>query len=49
MGVSTLDDETRPMFKTPDMLVQAASKAVLAAKSNKGSTVRAFVPRKNAA
>lgn len=49
LGVSTLDDETRPMFKTPDMLVEAASRAVIAAKASDGSTVRAFVPRKNAA
>jgi len=49
IGVATLDDETRPMLKTPDMLVQAASRAVLAAKAGQGSAVRAFVPRKNAA
>ena len=49
VGVATLDDDTRPIFKTPDMLVQAASRAVIAAKAGEGSTVRAFVPRKNAA
>lgn len=49
MGVATLDDETRPLFKTPDMMIQAASRAVLAAKAGQGSTVRAFVPRKKAA
>ncbi len=49
IGVATLDDDTRSMFKTPDMLVEAASRAVLAAKAGEGSTVRAFVPRKNAA
>jgi len=49
IGVATLDDQTRPMFKTPDMLVEAAGRAVIAAKAGEGSTVRAFVPRKNAA
>jgi len=49
IGVATLDDDNRPMFKTPELLVQAASRAVLAAKASKGSVVRAFVPRKNAA
>ena len=49
MGVATLDDETRAMISTPDLLVQAASRAVMAAKTGEGSAVRAFVPRKNAA
>jgi len=49
MGVATLDDETRPLFKASDMLVQAASRAAVAAKAGEGSTVRAFVPRKDAA
>ena len=49
IGLATLDDDTRGMMKSADLLVQAASRAVLAAKSANESTVRAFVPRKNAA
>jgi HD-like signal output (HDOD) protein/GGDEF domain-containing protein len=49
MGVATVDDESRPTFKSPELLVQAASRAVLAAKSSEGSAVRAFVPRNKAA
>ncbi len=48
-GVATVDDETRTMIKSADLLVKAAGRAVLAAKAGEGSTVRAFVPRKNAA
>ncbi len=48
IGVASLDDDTRAMMKTPDLLVKAASRAVLAAKASDGSTVRAFVPRKAA-
>lgn len=49
MGVATLDDTTRPMISKPELLVQAASQALVAAKSGEGSLVRAFVPRKAAA
>ncbi len=49
MGVASLDDETRMVMKTPDLLVKAASRAVLAARASKTSTVRAFVPKRNAA
>ncbi len=49
MGLATLDEETRGVFKTPDLLVAAAGRGVQAAKSTLGSVVRAFVPRKNAA
>ncbi|MBL4592163.1 MAG: GGDEF domain-containing protein, partial [Phycisphaerales bacterium] len=49
VGVSTLDDDTRAVFKTPELLVTGAGRAVQAAKAVNGSAVRAFVPRKNAA
>ncbi len=49
MGVASLDDDSRAMFVNADLLVKAASQAVLAAKAVQGSTTRAFVPRKNAA
>jgi two-component system cell cycle response regulator len=49
MGVATLDDETRSILSSADLLVKAASQAVLAAKAGTGSTTRAFVPRKKAA
>tara|TARA_R110002072_G_scaffold42064_22_gene119245 strand:+ start:144042 stop:145550 length:1509 start_codon:yes stop_codon:yes gene_type:complete len=45
LGVATLDDETRPMIKSADLLVKAASQAVLAAKAHQGSAVRVFIPR----
>lgn len=48
IGVASLDDDTRSMMKNADLLVKAASRAVLAAKAGEGSTVRAFVPRKAA-
>jgi GGDEF domain-containing protein len=49
MGVATLDDETRSILSSADLLVKAASQAVLAAKAGTGSTTRAFVPRKKTA
>lgn len=49
VGVATLDDETRNVISTPDLLVKSASRAVVAARAAKGSAVRAFVPRRNAA
>lgn len=49
IGVATLDDETRPVLTSADLLIKAASQAVLAARAGEGSTTRAFVPRKNAA
>ena len=49
VGVATLDDTTRSMIAKPELLVQAASQALVAAKSGEGSLVRAFVPRKAAA
>ncbi|MBL4699070.1 MAG: HDOD domain-containing protein [Phycisphaerales bacterium] len=49
VGVATLDEDTRAVIKTPELLVQAASRAVLAAKTASVSVVRAFVPRNNAA
>lgn len=49
IGVATLDDESRSMLVNADLLVKAASQAVLAAKASQGSATRAFVPRKKAA
>ena len=49
IGVSTLDEDTRSMFKSPELLVKSASQALLAAKASEESAVRAFVARKNAA
>lgn len=52
IGVASVDDESRMIIKTPELLVEAAGRAVVAAKANatagKGSAVRAFVPRKAA-
>lgn len=49
MGVASVDDETRDVLSNADLLVKAASQAVVAAKSGGGSVVRAFIPRKSAA
>jgi len=49
MGVSTLDEDTRSIFKSPELLVKSATQALLAAKASDASTVRAFVARKDAA
>lgn len=49
IGIATLDDSTRAMMGSPEMLVKVAGQAVLAARASQGSAVRAFVPRKNAA
>lgn len=49
IGVASIDDETRPMLTSADLLIKAASQAVLAARAGEGSTTRAFVPRKKAA
>lgn len=49
IGVATLDEDTRPILTNADLLIKAASQAVLAARAGGGSTTRAFVPRKNAA
>jgi two-component system cell cycle response regulator len=49
IGISTLDDETRKVFSTPELLVTAAGRAVQAAKMAQISAVRAFVPRRKAA
>tara|TARA_R110002073_G_scaffold1715_3_gene12416 strand:+ start:172372 stop:173895 length:1524 start_codon:yes stop_codon:yes gene_type:complete len=53
IGVASVDDESRMIMKTPELLVQASGRAVVAAKANatagKGSAVRAFVPRIKAA
>lgn len=48
VGVATVDDDSRAMLRTADLLVKAASQAVMAARSAGGSTTRAFVPRKAA-
>ncbi|MHA7812517.1 MAG: sensor domain-containing diguanylate cyclase [Phycisphaerales bacterium] len=49
MGVATIDDSSRGILKNADLLVKAASQAVMAAKSADGSVARAFVPRNQAA
>lgn len=49
IGVATLDDESRSMITNADLLVRAASQAVLAAKACNSSATRAFVPRKSSA
>lgn len=49
IGVASIDEETRPMLTNADLLIKAASQAVLAARAGEGSTTRAFVPRKSAA
>lgn len=49
IGVATLDDETRPILTSADLLIKATSQAVLAARAGGGSSTRAFVPRRNAA
>lgn len=49
IGVASLESDTREMFKTPDLLVAAAGRAVQAARATEGSVVRAFIPRRKAA
>lgn len=49
IGVASIDDDTRPLLTSADLLIKAVSQAVLAARAGKGSSTRAFVPRKNAA
>ena len=49
VGVATLDDDSREIITNADLLVKAASQAVLAAKSCQGSATRSFVARKSAA
>lgn len=48
-GVATLDAETAPVFETPELLVESASRAVQAARGAGGGCVRVFVPRTRAA
>ncbi|MCR9076378.1 MAG: HDOD domain-containing protein [bacterium] len=49
MGVAAIDEESRVALTTADLLVKAASQAVLAAKASNGAAARAFVPRMKAA
>ena len=49
MGVAAIDDDSRAIFTTPDLLVTAAGRAVQAAKASGDSVVRVFIPRKKAA
>lgn len=48
-GVATVDKETGAVFTTPELLVEATSRAVQAARGAGGSCVRSFVPRAKAA
>lgn len=48
-GVATMDEGTRELFATPEMLVAATSRAVQAARGAGASCVRVFVPRPKAA
>lgn len=48
-GVSTIDAESLMVFKTPDLLVEAANRSVQSARNAGGGCVRAFVPRPKAA
>lgn len=48
-GVATVDDQTRSVFVTPELLVEATSRAVQAARGAGGGCVRVFVPRGKAA
>jgi len=49
MGVAAVDDDSRGVLSNADLLVKAASQAVVVAKAVPGSTARAFVPRTKAA
>tara|TARA_E500000318_G_scaffold14854_3_gene14726 strand:+ start:6218 stop:7729 length:1512 start_codon:yes stop_codon:yes gene_type:complete len=49
MGVAAVDDDSRGVLSNADLLVKAASQAVVVAKAVSGSTARAFVPRTKAA
>jgi diguanylate cyclase (GGDEF)-like protein len=49
MGVASIDEDSRAVLGTADLLVKAASQAVVAAKASSGSKARAFVPRVNKA
>lgn len=49
VGVAAIDEETRGVIPNADMLVKAASQALVAASSGTGSVARAFVPRPKAA
>ena len=48
-GVATVDKETSAVFATPELLVEATSRAVQAARGAGGACVRSFVPRAKAA
>lgn len=49
IGVAAIDEESRGVLVNADLLVKAASQAVIAAKAGEGSHARSFVPRKKAA
>jgi diguanylate cyclase (GGDEF)-like protein len=48
-GVACIDAETRGVFASPELLVEATSRAVQAARGAGGGVVRVFVPRAKAA
>jgi two-component system, cell cycle response regulator len=48
-GVAYIDADTRGVFVSPELLVEAASRAVQAARGAGGGVVRVFVPRAKAA
>lgn len=48
-GVADLERDTRGVFVTPELLVEATSRAVQAARGAGGGCVRVFVPRARAA
>jgi|TARA_R110000782_G_scaffold57258_11_gene119663 HD-like signal output (HDOD) protein/GGDEF domain-containing protein len=48
-GVATMDPQTRTVFVSPELLVEATSRAVQAARGAGGGCVRVFVPRGRAA
>jgi GGDEF domain-containing protein len=48
-GVATLEPDTVGVFVTPEVLVEATSRAVQAARGAGGGCVRVFVPRAKAA
>jgi diguanylate cyclase (GGDEF)-like protein len=49
IGVASIDEDSREVLVNADLLVRAASQAVIAAKAGEGSHARSFVPRKKAA